>query len=68
MYRSEYRKEVKKHKHHHRRRKAWRIVLTVTCIALLLLAAFVIVGRMFPHALDWLLYSGEELEIVRFKY
>jgi len=68
MYRSEYRKEVKKHKHHHRRRKAWRIVLTVTCIALLILAAFVIVGRLFPHALDWLLYSGEELEIVRFKY
>lgn len=68
MYRSEYRAEVKKHRHHHRRRRFWRLVLVLACIALALLVAFVVVGRLFPHALDWLLYSGDELEIVRFKY
>ena len=68
MYRSEYRTESKKHHHHHRRRKAWRVVAIIACIILFLLAAFIAVGHLFPHALDWLLYSGEELEIVRLKY
>ncbi len=45
-------------------RKFWKSILWIILIAGLLLAAFVAVSRLYPHALDALLYTPEELEIL----
>ena len=45
-------------------RKFWKSILWIILIAGLLLAAFVAVSRLYPHALDTLLYTPEELEIL----
>ena len=45
-------------------RKFWKSILWIILIAGLLLAAFVAVSRLYPHALDVLLYTPEELEIL----
>ena len=45
-------------------RKGWKALLWVLLTAVLLLAAFVAVSRLYPHALDNLLYTPEELEIL----
>ena len=44
--------------------KFWKSILWIILIAGLLLAAFVAVSRLYPHALDTLLYTPEELEIL----
>ena len=45
-------------------RKFWKSILWIILIAGLLLAAFVAVSRLYPHALDTLLYTPEELELL----
>lgn len=50
-------------------RKAWRIILRIVLwlvvVAVVLLAALVILGQMCPEVIDRILYSPEELEIVK---
>ena len=48
-------------------RRRWVAVLLITlCVLLALLLAFILIGRFAPDWLDPLLYSKEELEILRF--
>ena len=48
-------------------RRRWvAISLIVLCVLLALLLAFILIGRFAPDWLDPLLYSKEELEILRF--
>jgi nucleoid DNA-binding protein len=50
-----------------RKSRRWvRILLIVLGILLVLLLAFVVIGRLVPDWLDPLLYSREELEILRY--
>ena len=44
--------------------KVWKVLLWLVIIAALLLVAFVVVSRLYPQALDTLLYTPEELEIL----
>ena len=44
--------------------KLWKVLLWLVIIAALLLVAFVVVSRLYPQALDTLLYTPEELEIL----
>ena len=56
-------KEVKVKKSH---RKFWRIVLIVLCVLVGLLLIFILLSRLAPGLLDPLLYSKEELQILRY--
>ena len=55
--------EVKPKKSH---RKLWRILLIVLCVLAGLLLVFVLLSRLAPGLLDPLLYSKEELQILRY--
>ena len=55
--------EVKPKKSH---RKLWRILLIVLCVLVGLLLIFVLLNRLAPGLLDPLLYSKEELQILRY--
>lgn len=46
-------------------RVLWKTILGITIAAVLLLVAFVAVSRIAPEMLDTLLYTPEELEILR---
>lgn len=48
-------------------RKAGMIVLSVVAAVLILLLAYVVTARIFPDFIDRLLYSAEELDILRMK-
>ena len=48
-------------------RKFWRVVLIVLCVLVGLLLVFVLVSRLAPGLLDPLLYSKEELQILRYQ-
>jgi hypothetical protein len=47
-------------------RKFWRIVLIVLCVLVGLLLLFILLSRLAPGLLDPLLYSKEELQILRY--
>ena len=47
-------------------RKFWRVVLIVLCVLVGLLVIFVLLSRLAPGLLDPLLYSKEELQILRY--
>ena len=47
-------------------RKLWRILLIVLCVVVGLLVVFVLLSRLAPGLLDPLLYSKEELQILRY--
>ena len=47
-------------------RKFWRLVLIVLCVLVGLLLIFVLLSRLAPGLLDPLLYSREELQILRY--
>ena len=47
-------------------RKFWRIVLIVLCVLVGLLVIFVLLSRLAPGLVDPLLYSKEELQILRY--
>ena len=47
-------------------RKFWRVVLIVLCVLVGLLLLFVLLSRLAPGLLDPLLYSKEELQILRY--
>ena len=47
-------------------RKFWRVVLIVLCVLAGLLLVFVLLSRLAPGLLDPLLYSKEELQILRY--
>ena len=47
-------------------RKFWRVVLIVLCVLVGLLLVFVLLNRLAPGLLDPLLYSKEELQILRY--
>ena len=47
-------------------RKFWRMVLIVLCVLAGLLLVFVLLSRLAPGLLDPLLYSKEELQILRY--
>ena len=55
--------EVKPKKSH---RKLWRILLIVLCVLVGLLLIFILLSRLAPGLLDPLLYSKEELQILRY--
>ena len=55
--------EVKPKKSH---RKLWRILLIVLCVGVGLLVVFVLLSRLAPGLVDPLLYSKEELQILRY--
>ena len=55
--------EVKPKKSH---RKLWRILWIVLCVLVGLLLVFVLLSRLAPGVLDPLLYSKEELQILRY--
>ena len=55
--------EVKPKKSH---REFWRGVLIVLCVLVGLLVVFVLLSRLAPGLLDPLLYSREELQILRY--
>jgi nucleoid DNA-binding protein len=55
--------EVKPKKSH---RKLWRIILIVLCVLVGLLLIFILLSRLAPGLLDPLLYSKEELQILRY--
>ena len=57
-------KEEPKAKKSHR--KLWRILLIVLCVLVALLLVFVLLSRLAPGLLDPLLYSKEELQILRY--
>ena len=46
--------------------KFWRVVLIVLCVLVGLLLIFVLLNRLAPGLLDPLLYSKEELQILRY--
>jgi nucleoid DNA-binding protein len=56
--------EVKPKKSH---RKLWRILLIVLCVLVGLLVIFVLLSRLAPGLVDPLLYSKEELQILRYQ-
>ena len=47
-------------------RKFWRVVLIVLCVLAGLLLVFILLSRLAPGLLDPLLYSKEELQILRY--
>ena len=47
-------------------RKFWRVVLIVLCVLVGLLVIFILLSRLAPGLLDPLLYSKEELQILRY--
>ena len=47
-------------------RKLWRILLIVLCVLVALLLLCAILGRIAPGLLDPLLYSKEELQVLRY--
>ena len=47
-------------------RKFWRVVLIVLCVLVGLLLIFVLLSRLAPGLLDPLLYTREELQILRY--
>ena len=47
-------------------RKLWRILLIVLCVLVGLLLLFILLSRLAPGLLDPLLYSKEELQILRY--
>ena len=47
-------------------RKFWRVALIVLCVLVGLLLIFVLLSRLAPGLLDPLLYSREELQILRY--
>ena len=47
-------------------RKLWRILLIVLCVVVGLLVLFVLLSRLAPGLVDPLLYSKEELQILRY--
>ena len=47
-------------------RKFWRVVLIVLCVLVGLLVIFILLNRLAPGLLDPLLYSKEELQILRY--
>ena len=47
-------------------RKFWRVVLIVLCVLVGLLLLFILLSRLAPGLLDPLLYSKEELQILRY--
>ena len=47
-------------------RKLWRILLIVLCVGVGLLVIFVLLSRLAPGLVDPLLYSKEELQILRY--
>ena len=47
-------------------RKLWRILLIVLCVLVGLLVLFVLLSRLAPGLVDPLLYSKEELQILRY--
>ena len=47
-------------------RKLWRILLIVLCVLVGLLVIFVLLSRLAPGLVDPLLYSKEELQILRY--
>ena len=46
--------------------KFWKVFLVVLGALIVLLAIFALVGRLAPGVVDKLLYSPEELEILRY--
>jgi hypothetical protein len=60
----EARNEEEKPKKSHR--KLWRILLIVLCVVVGLLVIFVLLSRLAPGLVDPLLYSKEELQILRY--
>ena len=48
-------------------RKLWRILLIVLCVVVGLLVIFVLLSRLAPGLVDPLLYSKEELQILRYQ-
>ena len=61
----EARNEEEKPKKSHR--KLWRILLIVLCVVVGLLVIFVLLSRLAPGLVDPLLYSKEELQILRYQ-
>ena len=49
------------------RRRWWVVLLIVLCALLVLFVAFILIGRFAPNLIDSLLYSKEELEILRYQ-
>ena len=47
-------------------RKFWRVVLIVLCVLVGLLLLFILLSRLAPGLVDPLLYSKEELQILRY--
>ena len=47
-------------------RKFWRVVLIVLCVLVGLLLLFILLSRLAPGLLDPLLYSKEDLQILRY--
>ena len=63
-------KEKKKKKKERRERKKsgnwfWRLLWALTIIAIVLLCAFLLLSRFYPELLDKILYSPEELELIK---
>jgi len=56
----------RKYRRHKLFKRLKKILVVLVCIALFLLLLFVIIGRFFPSWLDPILYSKEELEILRY--
>lgn len=62
-------KEKKKKKERRERKKSgnwfWRLLWALTIIAIVLLCAFLLLSRFYPELLDKILYSPEELELIK---
>ena len=61
-------KEQKKKKRRERKKSGnwfWRLLWALTIIAIVLLCAFLLLSRFYPELLDKILYSPEELELIK---
>lgn len=61
-------KEQKKKERRERKKSGnwfWRLLWALTIIAIVLLCAFLLLSRFYPELLDKILYSPEELELIK---
>lgn len=61
-------KEQKKKERRERKKSGnwfWRLLWALTIIAIVLLCAFMLLSRFYPELLDKILYSPEELELIK---
>ena len=61
-------KEQKKNERRERKKSGnwfWRLLWALTIIAIVLLCAFLLLSRFYPELLDKILYSPEELELIK---